>query len=147
MRDQSSGSDKQRVYSIILLDIDHFKNFNDTYGHDAGDSVLVTVVETVTASVRKQDMVFRYGGEEFIVFLPATGEWGAAEVGEKIRSTIASTTFSLPNVTQDLQITISAGVAAAVKGKHFDDVVKDADTKLYHAKETGRNRVVVSDQI
>lgn len=144
VKDKSTGADKHRDYSVILLDIDHFKAFNDTYGHDVGDMALKVVSNTISSSVRKQDKVFRYGGEEFLVFLPATPESGAAEVAEKIRANIASAPFALPNSTQQIKITISAGVAAAQQEKTFDVLVKEADTRLYRAKEAGRNQVVAS---
>jgi diguanylate cyclase (GGDEF)-like protein len=121
--------------SVVLLDIDHFKPYNDTFGHPAGDQVLQQVGRMLRSSVRGHDVVARYGGEEFVVLLPATGVNEAVEVAERLRATIAD--HGWPH----RPVTASFGVATSDDDTPDGAALVDrADRALYAAKETGRNR-------
>jgi diguanylate cyclase (GGDEF)-like protein len=122
----------------LLLDLDHFKQINDTYGHGRGDEVLAAVAEAMRGAVRDSDFVGRYGGEEFLILLPDTDRDGAQEAAEKLRLAVSS--VSLPTV--DREITASIGVAVLPQdGSDTDTLVRNADRALYAAKSRGRNRV------
>jgi len=123
--------------SIMMLDLDFFKKVNDTFGHQAGDSVLKKVSELIRLSLRNVDTSGRYGGEEFMLILPNTDHGGAMELAERIRRQIESTSFT----PADLAITISGGVAT-LEGQKMAELIQQADTRLYEAKRSGRNRVV-----
>jgi diguanylate cyclase (GGDEF)-like protein len=132
--------------SIIMLDIDHFKNINDNYGHLSGDMVLCQVSDILKDSVRKSDFLGRYGGEEFVIILPKTGPDDALQVAEKIRRIIESSPIKI-NADVTLNITLSAGVSgsnAATQGILLQDILKWADDALYQAKRSGRNRVATA---
>ena len=128
--------------SVIMCDLDHFKNVNDKYGHEAGDAALVTVATVLRGALRDSDALGRWGGEEFIALLPATAGPGAREVAERMRIAIERTVFE--GISEG--ITISAGVSSATPvedpGQSWDGLVKAADQHLYRAKREGRNRVV-----
>jgi diguanylate cyclase (GGDEF)-like protein len=126
--------------SIIFFDIDHFKNVNDTYGHDVGDIVLRQVTQTIQNNLRTGDTTARWGGEEIIVSLPGANERDAMLKAEKIRARIEKLTFS---EVPDLHLTISAGVASSEVGMLPAEIIKYADQALYTAKREGRNRVVL----
>ncbi|MCL1860926.1 MAG: diguanylate cyclase [Proteobacteria bacterium] len=132
---------KQTHIAILMLDLDHFKMINDTYGHDAGDAVLKALANVIKTTVRASDIVIRYGGEEFMVVLQDTSSAYALSVAEKIRTTVETMRISHGGAT--LKRTISIGVADFPGDSHtFWQAVKFADVALYHAKEAGRNRVV-----
>lgn len=132
---------RETQLSILMLDLDYFKQVNDTYGHDAGDSVLKALSKVLKQSVRSSDMVIRYGGEEFLIILQETEGNYADEVAEKIRAAVEDLKVELPGVV--LQKTISIGVADyPTDSETFWQAVKYADVALYKAKEQGRNRVV-----
>lgn len=123
-------------YAALLLDIDHFKRINDSYGHDAGDKVLREIATVLTAGIRVTDFVARFGGEEFLVLLPETGAEGARTIAEKIREAVAQTDFSAVS-----HATVSIGIACAgADDSGEDDVLRRADAALYDAKGKGRNR-------
>lgn len=126
-----------RPLSIIMLDIDNFKQVNDIFGHRAGDEVLQSVAHAVMACIRKTDVAGRYGGEEFLVLLPETDGTSARVVAEKIRSTVAQLDFEM----KGLAITISAGLAEAQQGESYEASINRADANLYKAKRGGKNRV------
>ena len=133
---------------MLLVDIDHFKQFNDTYGHQIGDEVLKIVARALTRSVRGQDVVARYGGEEFAVLLPETPINGAHIVAENIRKLIADNRLKRKNSTEDLgQITVSIGATRFRFGMHENDnvpyFIQRADEALYKAKKAGRNKVIL----
>jgi len=127
---------------IMLFDIDHFKNVNDTYGHQVGDEVLVGLAGICKKVLRKTDIFSRYGGEEFILFLPEIDEENALNVAEKLRNTIAST--PIPSSEGEISITISIGFTLfkTVDALSMDSLIKQADDALYKAKNRGRNQVV-----
>jgi len=135
-----------RDISAIMIDIDHFKNFNDTYGHQIGDLVLKTVGQTIKSQTRNTDTVARYGGEEFVLLLPETNPGGAQTFAEKIRSAVEETVVQSDK--NELKVTISLGVCS-LKGTELQELedesglIKQADQALYTAKAQGRNRVVV----
>jgi len=132
---------RQSPFSVLMLDLDYFKQVNDTFGHEAGDKVLKTLAETLVKSVRTSDMVIRYGGEEFLIVLLDTGAEAAMNVAEKIRAKVEETKVSLPGTM--LQKTISIGVSEfPADTDTFWQVVKFADVALYEAKSQGRNRVI-----
>ncbi len=123
--------------SILMIDIDDFKNINDKYGHLEGDRVLKTVASLIKSSLRKSDYVFRFGGEEFIVLLPNTDINGTLKVGEKIRKNVENFDFGLSE-----KVTISCGVKEV---ENYDNPyldIEEADKRLYIAKKTGKNRCV-----
>ena len=132
---------KQTHVAILMLDLDHFKMVNDTYGHDAGDAVLKALANVIKFSVRASDIVIRYGGEEFMVVLQETSISHAFCVAEKIRSAVQAMQINHGGVV--LQKTISIGIADFPGNSNtFWQAVKFADVALYHAKEAGRNRVL-----
>ena len=125
---------------VIMMDIDHFKKFNDTYGHACGDFVLKSFVRTVVKNVRLSDIVGRWGGEEFLVLLPETDYKGALLAAEKIRKMVEREVFYYHK--QSLKITVTLGVATLNVRKTLEKSVEEADEAMYNGKETGRNRVV-----
>lgn len=133
--------------SIAMIDIDHFKRFNDTYGHSAGDLVLHRIAQAIQDSVRRVDVVGRYGGEEFMVILPETDVDAAASIAEKIRRFVGREEVRLADGTV-VSATLSAGVAGG-PGAHFrlDALVRDADAALYSAKSLGRDQVYVFREV
>jgi two-component system, cell cycle response regulator len=130
--------------SILLIDIDHFKKVNDTYGHQVGDFVLTEFSKTIQQHIRQYDILARYGGEEFIVILPETNGDDAEAVGEKLRSVIENTPFQ--DSRETYHITASFGLASCTPATEDNfnksNLIHQADQALYEAKEKGRNRVV-----
>ena len=124
------------LFSVILLDADHFKQVNDNFGHNAGDDVLKSIAHLAKAQVRKSDIVGRWGGEEFLIVLPETDQDGAAKVAENIRVAVAQHDFGLPR-----RVTVSSGVACYQGPEQAEELLQRADSALYRAKEKGRNRV------
>ncbi len=130
--------------SLMMLDIDHFKSINDTYGHPVGDEVLVELSARIGRYVRGIDLAARLGGEEFVVVLPETDEEFAAHVAERLRRNIADEPFSIAVDPSKLDVTCSIGVAQSVEGDTPDDLLKRADDALYAAKRQGRDRVITA---
>ncbi len=128
--------------SIILLDIDHFKRVNDTYGHVAGDMVLRELGRCLIDCVRRSDMVFRYGGEEFVVVLSNTDIGGATLLGHRIRESVEARDFKYSDVS--MPISVSIGVADLAENYGPEEILQLADKALYQAKRSGRNRVVTA---
>lgn len=126
--------------TAFMLDIDHFKNVNDTYGHLAGDQVLISVAQTLTRSLRPSDMPVRYGGEEFTVFLPGTTTKNAKIIAERIRTNMENMSISLADGTI-IQVTVSIGFAERIDNDTVASLIDRADKALYHAKQNGRNMV------
>ncbi|PYS95104.1 MAG: hypothetical protein DMF65_14535 [Acidobacteria bacterium] len=136
-RDLHLATRMRQPVSLIFLDVDHFKHVNDTYGHDAGDAALRILANALREEVRGVDTAARYGGEEFAIILPQAGPDGALAVAERLRSRIERT--EVPGVGC---ITASLGVATyPLHASSRDLLVTTADRALYHAKNTGRNRV------
>ena len=129
--------------AFFLLDIDHFKNVNDTYGHQAGDEVLRQVARLVKTTLREYDIFGRIGGEEFGIFLAQTSRDTAIEVAERLRQQIADEKLHIDG--RELRITLSVGIALARDNANFEQLYADADAALYQAKHSGRNRVVVAE--
>ncbi len=126
-----------RVLSIMLIDIDHFKEVNDKYGHLVGDEVLKAIARILSEGVRKSDVVARWGGEEFVVLLPDSDLSSTVKLAEVLRSKVSEYDFKL-----DENVTCSIGVARWNEGENSDQLLRRVDEKLYLAKEEGRNRVV-----
>ena len=130
--------------AVLLFDVDHFKQVNDTHGHDAGDDVLRELAARTIKSVRSVDLAVRWGGEEFLVVMPETDLTNAAAVAERLRAAVAKDSFAIGSGGEKLAVTISVGVAAAIAGDdHRDRLLKRADDALYVAKSAGRNRVAI----
>ncbi|GEM_PF-521620 len=124
-------------FSIILADLDHFKKFNDTQGHNSGDELLIRVAEILLECSREQDFVVRYGGEEFLLVLPSAGLEAAVVLVERIRMAVKEQT----------DVTISAGLAMHVKDQTFDQLLERADHSLYRAKKGGRDQYVLAHAV
>ncbi len=142
-----SFSDFQKYgnkFALLMMDLDKFKQVNDTHGHVAGDAVLQKLGEILHQSIRENDLVFRYGGEEFTVILPATDAKGAHFVAERIRAATEAAVFEPGTI--DLKLTISVGVATCPDAPSIHDLIVAADQALYAAKDQGRNRVVLSEK-
>ncbi len=131
----------KRKFSLLFVDIDKFKDFNDQYGHVCGDIVLKTVADTMRNSLRKQDIIARWGGEEFLALLPETILSGAALVAERLRKKIADVEIAFGN--QTLHVTITVGVAEYDERLGMDHSINLADRALYRGKQTGRNKIEV----
>lgn len=128
--------------SLLILDVDNFKNFNDTMGHPAGDDVLRKIAHILKESVRENDIVSRYGGEEFAVILPVVDKEGARILAERIRENIEQTYFEHEEIQPLGKVTISIGVAALQEdASDYQELLNSADRALYSAKNDGRNRV------
>jgi len=136
-------SSQQKAFSVLVLDIDHFKKINDTYGHGIGDEVIKRVASICKGSLRKGDNVGRIGGEEFLIVLPATTPQEAQEIGERIRAQIAFN--NMGDIQPGMRVTVSVGIASDVSGSRKLDVLMNlADEALYEVKENGRNGVRIS---
>jgi diguanylate cyclase len=135
--------EKDAPLTLLMIDVDHFKNFNDQYGHQIGDEVLKIVAKSLTDSVKGMDMVARYGGEEFTVILPKTPIKGGLIVAEGIRNMIASKEVKRRSTGENYgRITVSLGVATYRPGQDtMQSLIKRADAALYRSKHSGRNRV------
>ncbi|NCC32855.1 MAG: GGDEF domain-containing protein, partial [Chloroflexia bacterium] len=134
---------QRQPLTLLLLDLDHFKLINDTYGHQAGDRVLQRVAQTCQACVRAEDLVGRYGGEELSVLMPSTNLEGAARVAERIRHAIESLRVQFDE--HEIQVTSSIGVVVetSLYNTHLDELISRADQALYAAKAAGRNCVQI----
>lgn len=138
-REGFPGSSDQ-TWSVLLIDIDHFKAVNDTHGHQAGDEVLRAVTTSLRQELREGDVLGRWGGEEFLALLPATGLEGALVAAERLRRAVSLRTFPYAG-----SVTVSIGAASALPSDHLERVVARADAGMYRAKRAGRNRVAFSD--
>ena len=138
------SKETKKPVCIMMFDVDHFKQVNDTYGHLAGDAVLKTLASVLKSSFRVTDLIARYGGEEFIVLLNNIDLQNSLQVAEKTRSLIETTEFAIPAQVGSIHKTISIGVAEYHQGDTVEEFISKADKALYEAKETGRNKVVAS---
>jgi len=118
--------------SLLMIDIDKFKQYNDTYGHQAGDNLLKQLTESARQVIRNYDTIYRYGGEEFAILVPETRTQEAFQIGERLRER-----------AETLGVTISMGISDSQDSENITDLVEHADKALYQAKERGRNRVEV----
>lgn len=126
-------------FSLLMLDIDHFKKVNDLHGHLKGDKVLENLVVTINRHIREEDIIARFGGEEFVIVLINTGKDKAHHKAEQLKHLIENSNVA------DLNITISIGVTEYTEGATIDSLIHEADKALYYAKETGRNRAILYD--
>jgi diguanylate cyclase (GGDEF)-like protein/PAS domain S-box-containing protein len=129
----------KETFALLLLDIDHFKNFNDSFGHPRGDDVLKSVARVLSRSVRDADFISRYGGEEFAIILPDSDRDGAKLMGERLREAIEENAWDVR------PITVSVGAAAWVDGATSESLIDQADRALYRSKQAGRNIVTLAD--
>lgn len=132
--------------SFLLLDIDNFKALNDTYGHQAGDQILIDICIRIGKTIRSTDILSRYGGEEFAVLLPQVPLTGAEKVAEKIRREVADNPF---RINEDkINVSVSCGISCFLEEKvdTIDTVIMEADRALYESKKNGKNRVTVSKE-
>jgi diguanylate cyclase (GGDEF)-like protein len=139
-REVARASRHHRPLSLAILDVDHFKKVNDTYGHLAGDGVLKGVAESAQRIVRKDELLARYGGEEFVLILPETPLPKAKAFAERIRQLVANETFEYEG--QTIAVTVSLGVAELQPDEQGESLIRRADAFLYQAKHEGRNRVI-----
>ncbi len=133
--------------AVVMLDLDRFKQLNDTHGHPTGDVVLAETARMLQETAREVDMIGRYGGEEFIAILPEADEEAAALLAERVRSTVEAHEFQ--DGDKRIRMTVSAGVTSAIGGRlaRPDELIRQADKALYRAKDSGRNQVVRSSQV
>lgn len=132
---------KEHPLGLIMMDIDHFKKFNDLYGHDAGDRVLRQVAKTVTVAMRETNLVARFGGEEFLVMLPETGAKACWKVAERIRQAVERMSIVPGGEKPTAPVTVSLGIAVYPDhGRTFEEALQAADRALYESKRGGRNR-------
>ena len=127
-------------FSIVLLDVDRFKQVNDQYGHNVGDESLIIVANQLKSALRSHDILARWGGEEFIILLPSTDQAGALQMAKNLLKNIDETPFTINNIT--LNLTLSAGVAQITNADTIESCIKKADEFLYAAKDAGRNRAI-----
>ena len=128
--------------SLLMLDIDHFKHINDNHGHSAGDDVLRGVAASIKSQLRNVDMVFRFGGEEFLILLSNTGREAAAMVGERLRFAAQAKDFSADGNL--IELTVSLGCSTLLPGESAESLLRRADSALYVAKREGRNRLAMA---
>lgn len=141
VRTEEEGS----TFSLILMDIDHFKTFNDNYGHQIGDQVLRLVAKTLVDGVKGRDFVARYGGEEFAILLPTTNQHAAQRVADELREAVANKQVVNRNSGKKLgRITLSGGITEFFVGDTQDDLIQRTDEALYEAKNKGRNMICMA---
>lgn len=133
-------------FSLLTVDIDHFKTFNDQHGHQTGDAALVKVSNTAQTALRSNDIWCRYGGEEFVVLLPNTTIAQAITVAERLRSSVGKATIATPSGLLNISVSIGASERSQAQSR-WTEVLADSDAALYRAKASGRNRVIASQSI
>lgn len=138
---QSSG----KALSVLMMDIDHFKRVNDTYGHAVGDLVLKEFAVRIGKNIRGVDLAARYGGEEFVVMMPETPTDWAFMIGDRLRQEVSENPFEVGTSEGPLTVSVSIGVATSFEGQSPSALLEAADKALYEAKEGGRNRVIIAE--
>jgi diguanylate cyclase len=128
---------RRDVFSLLLIDVDHFKKLNDRYGHLAGDQVLATIGRALHGAIRREDAVARFGGEEFAILLPSTPLEQAIQAAQKVREAVARVSINRNN--QQIAVTVSGGLATIESNERVEALIQRADSALYAAKEAGRN--------
>ena len=144
LREESAHAKRhKRPFSLVLVDLDHFKLVNDTYGHEDGDRVLCHLAELLGGTLREDDVACRFGGEEFVILLRATPGPAARVVANRLRAEVASNPIALGPKDEMRHVTLSGGVAAADERNNYDvdNIIDRADKALYRAKRGGRNRI------
>jgi len=142
VRIAEEATSNNESFCLILLDIDHFKAFNDTYGHQVGDQVLRLVAQTLIDGVKGRDVAARYGGEEFAIILPQTNLQGGMKVADSLRAVVQSKELVNRNSGETLgRVTLSGGVAQYVNEEPIENLIERSDTALYTAKHNGRNQI------
>jgi diguanylate cyclase (GGDEF)-like protein len=142
-REWEAAGRAQRPLAVIFADIDHFKSINDRFGHDAGDIVIERVARAIRRTVRKMDVVGRFGGEEFVVVCPAAGEAEAQQIAERVRSAVEQERWSFAGTPVPVTVSLGVACAATVPGTESMALLRHADKALYEAKRAGRNQVVI----
>ena len=137
----------QLPLSLIMIDVDNFKQYNDDYGHLAGDKVLIAVANAIRRPLRPNDMVARFGGEEFAVLLPETTLENAKTIAERLRAAVAQAEPGELDGKRLPRVTISLGISAFKPGFELDTMIAAADVAMYHAKRKGKNRVEVASHL
>jgi diguanylate cyclase len=139
------SAEEEEAFCLILMDIDHFKAFNDNFGHQVGDQVLRLVAKSLTDGVKGRDFAARYGGEEFAIILAATSLQFGVKVADSLRGVVEGKELVNRNTGEKLgRITLSGGVAEYIKGESIESVIERADTALYTAKHNGRNQIAAA---
>ncbi|MFA4995044.1 MAG: GGDEF domain-containing protein [Bdellovibrionales bacterium] len=145
VRALSEAREKGTMLSMLMIDIDHFKKFNDTHGHLVGDQVLRLVARTLVENLKGRDVIARYGGEEFVIILPDTRLQDSVRVADILRSTLSTKQITRRGTNEVIgAVTISIGAAEYISGDDGDALIARADSALYEAKQTGRNRVCMA---
>jgi len=134
----------KRPLSVVMMDIDFFKHYNDAHGHPQGDELLKSFSAILKKTIRESDIASRYGGEEFVVIMPETGGELAFASAERVRKAIEANDFQGGETQPGGRVTVSMGVSSYTEGMSVDELLKSADNALYRAKEEGRNMVCVS---
>lgn len=136
------AAEQRRALSLVIMDMDHFKSVNDTYGHSSGDEVLKTLADVIVKTIRSADLAARYGGEEFVVLMPETDAVRCFEAAERLRKGVEATPFVIPHPESPIRKTISIGCATMQPDDTPETLLKRADVALYEAKNSGRNKVL-----
>lgn len=142
-REYSLAKRRSESLSVLMLDIDHFKHVNDTHGHASGDTILRAVAQKISDTIRTTDVLYRYGGEEFLVILPSADDYGALQISERVRKAVADMDTDIGSLA--LQVTVSAGTATLIENEDVCHLLHRADKALYAAKRQGRNRVIAAE--
>ncbi|MBV1904777.1 MAG: GGDEF domain-containing protein [Pseudomonadales bacterium] len=143
----ADSEEKDEPLSLVIIDIDHFKRFNDTHGHLFGDAVIRYVAQEMKQCVKGRDFIARYGGEEFALLLPSTGLMGASMLAESIRAIVEAQTIQGEGDIPVEKVTISLGVSEYILEESTSDFINRADAALYHAKSNGRNKVSLESEL
>jgi len=145
----SKNASAHTSFAVLMVDIDNFKDVNDSYGHQTGDRVLLALADKCSSNIRSEDFIARYGGDEFIVVLANASLRDAGQKAKKLRKTISGTRYSLEDIKagHTLSITVSIGVSIYRTGDSLKTITDRADQALYVAKRIGKNRVASEDEI